>query len=401
MVTDGGFDAEGAADVIMGDMQKGLERFAFVKSLPQETVDEVEAILLTAARSYRRRVIAGGASPVSMTQVREELHAMVEARLVQQEKLFTAEEWNQVLKGFQVSEEGLFADTDIEELVVQLRRLFPNSQEVELMDAARQGRDLATAADIVMATPSLQSDMQIAKKMKEAHARIQAGKPKIADAPPAVGDTRVVKTMPVNAGSAGFGLFFDLRAGQYGVEVTALRSGSGAGLNWGAGGAIPVDVFVCEGSARGVETQEAPWRKVGGEPSLRLPMLSWMEPNNPYGVLPLDAPIPIAAGQTIGVCVRTGDVNGLALRVDKAMTAGDTDFLDDDFGGGPGDDDVSGRTARTYETGEVTSGDEGLSICCGYSVVCKTFSGEPTSPAVTAAFVGEVEYRVVSDAASA
>ena len=36
----------------------------------------------------------------------------------------------------QVSEEGLFADTDIEELTVQLRRLFPNSQQVHLLTFA-------------------------------------------------------------------------------------------------------------------------------------------------------------------------------------------------------------------------------------------------------------------------
>jgi hypothetical protein len=76
------------------------------------------------------------------------------------------------------------------------------------------------------------------------------------------------------------------------------------------------------------------------------------------------------------------------------MTAGDTDFLDDDFGGAA-DDDIAGRAARTYFPGEVTSSDACLEVCCGYSVVAKAFDAEPSSDPVTAAFVGEVEYTVV------
>jgi len=218
---------------------------------------------------------------------------------------------------------------------------------------------------------------------------------------------------------------------------------------------VPVEVLVCDGSARGAETDAARWRRVGGGGApLTLPLLSWMDAAPAYGALPLDAPVPLAPGATVGVCVRTGDVQGLALRVDKAqrppaaaplgaqggggrgasgsgarggvpafgvwrgplagagrgacrgaagaegarggqaMTAGDTDFLDDDFGGAA-DDDIAGRAARTYFPGEVTSSDACLEVCCGYSVVAKAFDAEPSSDPVTAAFVGEVEYTVV------
>ena len=102
--------------------------------------------------------------------------------------------------------------------------------------------------------------------------------------------------------------------------MTALRSGAGAGLNWGAGGAVPIEVLVCDGSARGAETDAARWRRVGGGGApLTLPLLSWMDAAPAYGALPLDAPVPLAPGATVGVCVRTGDVQGLALRVDKAQ----------------------------------------------------------------------------------
>ena len=39
---EGDFDAEGAVDLIMDDLKKGLARFAFVRELPQETVVEVQ-----------------------------------------------------------------------------------------------------------------------------------------------------------------------------------------------------------------------------------------------------------------------------------------------------------------------------------------------------------------------
>ena len=43
----------------------------------------------------------------------------------------------------------------------QLRRLFPNSPEDELEDAARRGMDVKTAAELVLTQPSEQSDLQV------------------------------------------------------------------------------------------------------------------------------------------------------------------------------------------------------------------------------------------------
>ena len=116
-------------------------------------------------------------------------------------------------------------------------------------------------------------------------------------------------------GNCWHGIYFDIHAKDAPITVTAIRTASSPE------GSAPVRedkmniyVYACEGSAVGQELTSAAWEMRGSELGIQLPVVSYGESEPFYGAVPLDSPIHIKAGGTMGVCLFTSSWRGVVLR---------------------------------------------------------------------------------------
>ena len=322
---------------------------------------------------------------------------MVKGALVDREGLVSEEEWDKIARGFGqasaiVNEEGEERPAEappltLDEVVVQLQRLFPNASPDEVEEAARRGQTLKAASDLIMT-----SAVPLARVSSGRATAPRPAAPRIAEAVPPLGEGCLL-TKPVNGGASAFGLFFDVCAKEHPIRVTELRLASSAGLNFGEGKPVDVQVSVCtSGTARGKEMDPAAWSRVFSEAAVTLPMASWFDERPNYGVLRLEQGFEVAAGQAVGVCIHASDVHGVAIRMARRQAGIDSDMTDDDFGGKDEDDEVGGALRDSYSIGQVTDEDPCLELRCGYTACSPSLDLPPVSPPVPAAFVGAISY---------
>ena len=347
---------------------------------------------------YRRRnVPAEGAPAPSLDEVVKAVHGLVKGAIVDREGLVSEEEWDKIARGFGqasaiVNEAGEERPAEappltLDEVVVQLQRLFPNALPTEVEEAARRGQTLKAATDLIMTAA-----VPLARVSPGAASVRLPAAPRNAEAVPPLGEGCLL-TKPVNGGASAFGLFFDICAKEHPIRVTELRVASSAGLNFGEGKPVAVVVSVCtSGTARGKEMDAAAWSRVYSEDGVNLPMASWFDERPNYAVLRLLDGVEVAPGQAVGVCIHTSDVNGLAIRMAQRQAGIDSDMTDDDFGGKQEDDEVGGALRDSYMIGQVTDEDPCLELRCGFTACSPSLDMPPVSPPVPAAFVGAISY---------
>lgn len=118
-------------------------------------------------------------------------------------------------------------------------------------------------------------------------------------------------------GTAWFGLFFEVEALED-LTLTALFTQSGQ--YWREKrDLVNVTLYSREGPARGFETSPEGWEVMGTADDARLTKANFTSSSNPrYSRLPLDRPLPLAAGQTRAFMVVTTDERGISLRARHA-----------------------------------------------------------------------------------
>eukprot|EP00802_Teleaulax_amphioxeia_P015273 Tamp_15360.p1 GENE.Tamp_15360~~Tamp_15360.p1 ORF type:complete len:460 (-),score=114.09 Tamp_15360:168-1547(-) len=389
---------EAMVDRVVEDLNKGVAKYVFVRGLDPETAAELRAAVVVAGRGYRRRnVPAEGAPAPSLDEVVKAVHGLVKGAIVDREGLVSEEEWDKIARGFGqasaiVNEAGEERPAEappltLDEVVVQLQRLFPNALPTEVEEAARRGQALKAATDLIMTAA-----VPLARVSPGAASVRLPAAPRNAEAVPPLGEGCLL-TKPVNGGASAFGLFFDICAKEHPIRVTELRVASSAGLNFGEGKPVAVVVSVCtSGTARGKEMDAAAWSRVYSEDGVNLPMASWFDERPNYAVLRLLDGVEVAPGQAVGVCIHTSDVNGLAIRMAQRQAGIDSDMTDDDFGGKQEDDEVGGALRDSYMIGQVTDEDPCLELRCGFTACSPSLDMPPVSPPVPAAFVGAISY---------
>lgn len=382
------FDAEKGTDQILKDITEGVNKFVFVRGIDQEKATEMRAIVLVAGRGYKRR-LGSGAPVESLDRVREDLHGMVRAQLVDIEQILTDEEWENVISGFKQSqdipEHMKETTSDMEWTRQQLRRLFPNASELEVEEAARKSTTLETAVQMVMDSAWAPA---AAAQMPRPPPR-----PRKPTAPPAPGEGRTLVTGGVNSGASAFGLFFDLLAYDQPLTVLGLSTAASPMLAYGPQKTLSLSVYGREGTGQGREEDAAAWTLLAHQPRAALPIVSWMDVAPEYGHVPFDTPLHLNPGERKGLCVRTNSLNGIVVRMNDGKGV-DTDGMDEDFGGGASDDDIAGITARAFRAGEISDYDVSVGIECGWTATAAAFGQEPACMPVVAAFVGALHYRI-------
>ena len=389
---------EAMVDRVVEDLNKGVAKYIFVRGVDPETASELRAAVVVAGRGYRRRnAPAEGAPAPSLDEVVKAVHSLVKVAIVDREGLVSEEEWEKMARGFTqakaiVNEDGEERPAEappltLDEVVVQLRRLFPNASPEEVEEAARRGGTLKTATDLIMTSSVPLTRLSARPAVAPRNAR-----PRAAEAVPPGGEGCLL-TKPVNGGASAFGLFFDICAKEHPICVNELRMAASAGLNFGAGKPVGVQVSVCtSGTARGKEMDPSAWSRVYTHKALNLPMASWYDERPNYGVLKLEQGVEVAAGQVVGVCIHTADVNGLAIRMARRQAGIDSDMTDDDFGGKDQDDEVGGALRDSYSIGQVTDEDPCVEIRCGYTACSASLDLPLVSAPIPAAFVGAISY---------
>jgi len=339
---------EQMVDRVIDDLNKGMAKYIFVRSVDPETAAELRAAVLVAGRGYKRRSAPQEGTPApSLQEVVFAVHSIVKDAVVDREELVPAEEWDKIAMGFGqasaiVNDEGEERPPNapplsLDDIVVQLERMFPNASPAEREEAARRGLTLEAATDLIM-TSAISLTRLSAKPPTPAR-----GARKAPAEPVQANGEGVFLTKGVNGGASAFGLYFDVSATDYPLRITEIRSCSSAGLNFGEGKPVAVKVSLCaSGSGRGRETDVSAWRVVGSDNRLSLPIVTWFDETASYAPLPLDAPIDLEAGQTVGLCIHTSDVHGLAIRMARTQAGIDSDMTDDEFGGNAEDDEVAG-----------------------------------------------------------
>lgn len=337
---------EQMVDRVIDDLNKGMAKYIFVRNVDPETAAELRAAVLVAGRGYKRRSApAEGAPAPTLQDVVSAVHCMVRDTVVDREELVPEDEWEKIAFGFGqasaiVNEAGEERPPNapplsLDDIVIQLERLFPNASPAEREEAARRGLTLEAATDLIMT--SAVSLTRLSAKPPVARGAL---KPAAEPVPP--GGEGMFRTKGVNGGASAFGLYFDVSAKDYPIRITQVQACSSAGLNFGEGKPLSVKVSMCaSGSGRGRETDTSAWKQVGADPSLSLPIATWFDESARYASLPLDAPIELGAGQTVGLCIHTNDVHGLAIRMARTQAGIDSDMTDEDFGGKQDDDEVA------------------------------------------------------------
>lgn len=397
MLASSGKDWESVVDRVIDDLNKGMAKYIFVRSVDAETAAELRAAVLVAGRGYKRRSApAEGAPAPTLQDVVTAVHGAVKVAIVENEELIAEEDWDKIAVGFGQASAIVNADGDqrpanappltLDEVVVQLERMFPNASPGELEEAARRGLTLEAATDLIMTSAVSLT------RMSEKPYVAPRGTRKVAPVAVPAGGAGCLTTQRINGGASAFGLYLDISAKEHPIRVTALRAASSAGLNLGDGKDIAVTVNLCKsGSGRGRETDMSAWQLAGSRKDVRLPVASWFDENVEYSPLPLDEPFDIAAGQTVGVCIHSSDVNGLAIRMARNQAGIDSDMTDDDFGGTE-DDEVGGSLRNSYYVGAVSDDDPFIELRCGFTACSPSLHQPPVSQPVPAAFVGAIDY---------
>lgn len=392
-----GKDWESVVDRVINDLNKGMAKYIFVRSVDAETATELRAAVLVAGRGYKRRSAPADGAPVpTLQEVVTAVHGAVKAAIVEHEELIAEEDWEKIALGFGQASAIVNADGEerpanappltLDEVVVQLERMFPNASPGELEEAARRGLTLEAATDLIMTSAVSLT------RMSEKPYVAPRGTKKVAPVAVPAGGAGCLTTARVNGGASAFGLYLDICAKDYPIRVTALRAASAAGLSLGDDKAIAVAVNLCtSGSGRGRETDMSAWHLAGSRQDVRLPVASWFDENVEYSALPLDEPFDVAAGQTVGLCIHSSDVNGLAIRMARNQAGIDSDMTDDDFGGTE-DDEIGGALKNSFYVGQVSDDDPCIEVRCGFTACSPSLQQPPVSQPVPAAFVGAIDY---------
>ena len=311
---------EGMVDRIIGDLNSGVNKYVFVREVDDETAAELRAAVLVAGRGYKRRNRPAESAPApSLQQVMDELQSMVKGAVVEREQLISEDEWDKIVRGFGqaskvVNDEGearpdVAPPLTLDGVIQQLERMFPNASPGELEEAARRGVTLEAATDLIM-TSSISLTRLSAQRTI-----LPRGSPRrgVSPAPPEGGEG-FLETMPVNGGASAFGLYLDLTATQYAIRVSGILAASSAGLNMGDKRPIAVKVSMRPaGTGRGFEMDSSEWQLIGSDDALALNIASWFDESPTYTPLPLDHPIDLSPGQTVGLCIHSSDVRPRSL----------------------------------------------------------------------------------------
>ena len=81
-------------------------------------------------------------------------------------------------------------------------------------------------------------------------------------------------------------------------------------------------VYSCDGSTVGQELNPGAWTPRGEELGIQLPVVSYGDSEPFYGSVPLDHPIQIKAGGTVGVCIFSSSWRGVILRAKLGEATG-------------------------------------------------------------------------------
>lgn len=176
-------------------------------------------------------------------------------------------------------------------------------------------------------------------------------------------------------GNCWHGLYFDIHAKDKPITVTAVRTASSPE------GSAPIRedkmnlwVYTCEGSMVGQELSQEAWTLRGEELGIQLPVVSYGESEPFYGAVPLNDPLEIKAGGTVGVCLFASSWRGVVLRAKLGEAAG-------------------------WKAGDVTDENSDLSLHAGIlpkndDMYADTMFTKLYKPIMANAFVGAIEYTV-------
>ena len=124
-------------------------------------------------------------------------------------------------------------------------------------------------------------------------------------------------------GNCWHGLYFDIHAKDKPITVTAIRTASSPE------GSAPIRedkmnmfVYSCDGSTVGQELVQEVWTQCGEEMGIQLPVVGYGDSEPFYGSVPLDKPLEIKAGGTVGVCLFTSSWRGVVLRAKLGEATG-------------------------------------------------------------------------------
>ena len=124
-------------------------------------------------------------------------------------------------------------------------------------------------------------------------------------------------------GNCWHGIYFDIQSKGSPLTVTSIRTASSPE------GSAPIredhmDLFVytCDGSAQGKELMPEAWTMQGELRTTQLPVVSYGESEPFYGAVPLNVPLKVDAGGTIGVCIFASSWRGVVLRAKLGETSG-------------------------------------------------------------------------------
>ena len=267
---------------------------------------EIKAILTTVCRSLARKMQQRRESASSSRDLLAKVNNLVRLRLVDEEGLMTASQWQEAqgqtggatqaraapaspvpaaraapaspaparAAAAPPAAAAATADPKKAAVVAELRRLFPGSSESDMAAAAAQGENLEEAVFYLLSTERIDlasmegEDVSVAYDDSAAAARPAAvaapaaTRPAAAAASPAAaarltaspaaaarpaaavgGGAFTLTTPPVTTGQCSFGLCFDITAKELPVTITGLRTAASPGLNWGQGQPLKVSVF--------------------------------------------------------------------------------------------------------------------------------------------------------------
>ena len=220
-------------DRVIDDLNKGMAKYIFVRNVDPETAAELRAAVIVAGRGYKRRSAPPEGAPTpTLQEVVTAVHSIVKDAVVEREELVPEDEWDKIALGFGqasavVNDEGEERPANapplsLDEVVIQLERLFPNASPAEREEAARRGLTLEAATDLIM-TSAISLERMSAKSAVARRGRKPAPEP----VPP--GGDGVFLTKGVNGGASAFGLYFDVSAKDYPIRITEIRACASAG----------------------------------------------------------------------------------------------------------------------------------------------------------------------------
>ena len=144
---------EAMVDRVIDDLNKGMAKYIFVRCVDSETAAELRAAVVVEGRGYKRRSAPAEGSPApTLEEVVTAVHSAVRGAIVEREGLIAEEDWDKIARGFGqasviINDEGEVKPANapplsLDDIVVQLKRLFPNATPEELEEAARRGMTL-------------------------------------------------------------------------------------------------------------------------------------------------------------------------------------------------------------------------------------------------------------------